>query len=107
MESLWRTTCWPLETDTLCSAQPQLINPRLVHLKWLASKRRNWNYELLNCYRKGNVFTPVCDSVDGGGCGRGGVRSREHAWQGGCVAGGGGVHGRGMCGGNVHGGGHA
>ena len=55
--------------------------------------------------RKGNVFTPVCDSVHGGGGMRGGG--------GACVARGacmvGGMHGKGACiAGDVHGrGGHA
>ena len=50
--------------------------------------------------RKGNVFTPVCQSFmggkacvaggmhGGGTCMVGGVRGRGHAWQGACVMGG-------------------
>ena len=48
-------------------------------------------------FRKGNVFTHVCQSVRGGACVGGGacvigggMRGRGHAWQGTCVAGGGG-----------------
>ena len=39
----------------------------------------------------------VSHSVHGGACMAGGMCGRGHVWQGACVAGDGGVHGRGAC----------